>query len=198
MFGAAILVAAYTGQRTGELRALRWRDLDFLASTIHVRRNKPAGGEEGTPKSGKGRSVPLIDRAARALDALSRRENFTGPDDRGSAARTARCSVRTRSETRSTRRWRRRGSTVRPSRRARSRSTTCGTPSAPSPCGVFQLHDVQAYMGHANIQTTMIYAHHVPKIDAAKRFAEAIERERAETGGHHYPRHFLGRVEERA
>ena len=40
---------------------------------------------------------------------------------------------------------------------------------------VFPLSDVMAYIGHANIQTTMRYAHHVPKVDAAKRFSEAIE-----------------------
>jgi integrase len=28
---------------------------------------------------------------------------------------------------------------------------------------VFPLHGLRAYMGHANIETTMIYAHHVPK-----------------------------------
>jgi integrase len=57
MYGTAILVAAYTGLRTGELRALRWRDVDFSAATIHVQRNMPAGGVEGAPKSGKVRSV---------------------------------------------------------------------------------------------------------------------------------------------
>ena len=33
------------------------------------------------PKSGKVRSVPLIDQAAKALDGLSRREHFVGPSD---------------------------------------------------------------------------------------------------------------------
>jgi integrase len=42
----AMLVAAYTGLRTGELRALRWRDVDFVAATIHIRSNKPVGGEQ--------------------------------------------------------------------------------------------------------------------------------------------------------
>src|SRR5262249_39820364 len=43
---------------------------------------------------------------------------------------------------------------------------------------VFPLVDVQAYLGHAHIQTTMRYAHHVPKHDAAKRFTQAIEQQR--------------------
>jgi integrase len=56
--------------------------VDFVGASIRVIRNMPVGGEEGAPKSGKGRSVPLIDQAARALDGLSRREHFTAPDDR--------------------------------------------------------------------------------------------------------------------
>jgi integrase len=31
------------------------------------------------------------------------------------------------------------------------------------------LSDVKAFMGHADIQTTMIYVHHVPQHDAAER-----------------------------
>lgn len=42
------------------------------------------------------------------------------------------------------------------------------------------LHDVQAYMGHADIQTTMIYVHHQPKAAAAgtlsKLVAQAVSR----------------------
>lgn len=69
-------VAAFTGLRLGELRALRWLDIDFGRALVHVRRSYTYGTET-TPKSGKVRSVPLIDQAARALDMLSRREHFT-------------------------------------------------------------------------------------------------------------------------
>jgi integrase len=34
---------------------------------------------------------------------------------------------------------------------------------------IYPLSDVQAYMGHAKIETTMIYVHHVPKTDAAAK-----------------------------
>ncbi len=44
---------------------------------------------------------------------------------------------------------------------------------------VWPLHDVQAFMGHANIQTTMIYAHHVPKQNAAAQFTEFVRAEKA-------------------
>jgi len=39
---------------------------------------------------------------------------------------------------------------------------------------VFPLSDVKAYMGHADIATTMIYVHHVPQIDAAERLSTAL------------------------
>ena len=38
----------------------------------------------------------------------------------------------------------------------------------------FPLSDVKAYMGHADIQTTMIYVHHVPQHDAAKRLSRTV------------------------
>ncbi len=47
--------------RLGELRALRWRHVNFATANVHVRPNLPAHGEEKVPKSGEVRSVPLID-----------------------------------------------------------------------------------------------------------------------------------------
>jgi integrase len=44
------------------------------------------------------------------------------------------------------------------------------------------LVDVQAYAGHAQIQTTMKYAHHVEKHDAAALFSEFVAKQKgAET-----------------
>lgn len=77
---AIFRVAAFTGLRLGELRALRWMDVDFAKHLVHVRRNFTHGAD-GVPKSGRVRSVPLIDQAAKALEALSRRKRFTDPDD---------------------------------------------------------------------------------------------------------------------
>ena len=39
----------------------------------------------------------------------------------------------------------------------------------------FPLTDVKAFMGHADIQTTMIYIHHVPQHDAADRLTALLE-----------------------
>ena len=40
---------------------------------------------------------------------------------------------------------------------------------------VWPVTDVQAYMGHADIKTTMRYVHHVPKQDAAERFSRFVD-----------------------
>jgi hypothetical protein len=39
----------------------------------------------------------------------------------------------------------------------------------------FSLTDVKAFMDHADIQTTMIYAHHVPQHDAADKLTKLLE-----------------------
>jgi integrase len=44
---------------------------------------------------------------------------------------------------------------------------------------VFPLSDVQAFMGHADVATTMIYVHHVPKVDAADRLSALVRAETA-------------------
>src|ERR1035437_9225439 len=77
---AIYLVAALAGLRLSEIRALRWRDVDFVKSTILVRGGYTDEGGHGRTKSGRGRSVPLVPQAAQALENLSRREHFTDPD----------------------------------------------------------------------------------------------------------------------
>lgn len=76
-----IRVAAYTGRRRGELTALRWGDIDFVGHKLTVRRAISAGVEASSTKSRRAREVPLPDRAAGALDRLSRRSVFVGPDE---------------------------------------------------------------------------------------------------------------------
>ena len=60
--------AAMTGLRQGELIGLRWRDVDWTAAKVRVRRSY-VRGEFSSPKSRRGaRSVPLADELAAALD----------------------------------------------------------------------------------------------------------------------------------
>ena len=44
--GAIFTTAAFSGLRLGELRALRWRDIDFPKRIIHVRRSYTMGLED--------------------------------------------------------------------------------------------------------------------------------------------------------
>src|SRR5947209_10621502 len=76
-----IRVAAYAGLRRGELVALRWRDVDFAGRKIVVRRALSADTELRSTKRRRAREVPLPNQAAAALERLSRRVEFTGPDD---------------------------------------------------------------------------------------------------------------------
>ncbi len=177
---AVFTVAAYTGLRLGELRALRWADIEFADGRILVRRNLPANGVERTPKSGKVRSVPLVDQAARALDELSQREHFTGPDDRVFCSPTGGPVD---------------DSELRDAFYAALVAAGLGhLREKPDPIvfhdlrhtfgtlavRVWPLPEVRGYMGHADIQTTMIYVHHVPRHEAAAELGDAI---RNATGG---------------
>lgn len=63
-----ILTALKTGLRLGELRALRWDDVDLVARKLVVRRNL-VNGHYGTPKNGKSREIPLCDSLVAALKA---------------------------------------------------------------------------------------------------------------------------------
>lgn len=75
------LAAATTGMRQGELVALRWRDVDWSARRIRVRRNY-VRGEYGSPKSKRSsRAVPLIDRLAGDLDRLAKSTRWSCDDD---------------------------------------------------------------------------------------------------------------------
>lgn len=58
MWGAMIFTALRTGLRMGELRALRWQDVDLVARKLVVRRSV-AKNDIGTPKSGRSREVDL-------------------------------------------------------------------------------------------------------------------------------------------
>ncbi|MBN1527580.1 MAG: site-specific integrase [Thermoleophilaceae bacterium] len=161
------VVAAFTGLRLGELRALTWGDVDFTKALLHVRRSYTKGAE-GLPKSGKVRSVPLIDRAARALDGLSRRDHFTGRDDLVFCTSTGGFVDDTKLRRRYYAALQRAGL-----HRIRFHDLrhVFGTIAVQA----FPLSDVKAYMGHKDISTTMVYVHHVPQHEAADRLGQVVE-----------------------
>jgi len=57
---ALLLLAAFTGMRSSELRGLRWSDIDLKAGEVHVRQRADKYYEIGAPKSaGSRREIPL-------------------------------------------------------------------------------------------------------------------------------------------
>ena len=165
---ALILTAAYAGLRLGELRALRWRDVDFERRIVHVRRSFSLASED-VPKSGRARAVPLVDQVARVLDALSRRDVFTGEDELVFPNPTGSFLDDSALRRRYYRALKAAGIAH---LRFHDLRHTFGTLAVQE----FPLSDVKAYMGHADIATTMIYVHHVPQHDAADRLSARLAR----------------------
>jgi integrase len=77
---ALYITAAMTGLRRGELLALRWRDIDWIAQRVRVRENY-VRGEYGAPKSKRSTpSVPLANRVAGELERHFQRSSFQKDD----------------------------------------------------------------------------------------------------------------------
>jgi integrase len=68
--------------RIGELRALRWRDIDLEAGTLTVARSLLRDGTPKSPKTAAGtRTIPLLPALRRLLVAWRLRSPQTRPDD---------------------------------------------------------------------------------------------------------------------
>jgi integrase len=164
--GALFTVAGFSGLRLGELRALRWRDLDFANRLIHVRRSYVHGAFK-LPKSGRVRSVPMIDQVIAPLDALSRRPRFTDGDDLVFAN-----PVGDPIDESAMRRRFHHALADAGLKRVRFhdlRHSYCSMAVR-----AWRLDEVKAYAGHADIATTMGYVHHVPAHDAADRLSAVV------------------------
>jgi integrase len=70
-YRVAILLGSEAGLRVGEIRALRWQDINEIGGTILVCRSFDASGNLTTPKNGKSRSVPLTESLADELTQLT-------------------------------------------------------------------------------------------------------------------------------
>jgi integrase len=171
------LVAAMTGLRQGELLGLRWRDVDWPAQKIRVVhpyvrcRNARAYAEmfpdesqrKRTPKSAhSSRAVPMADRVAGELDRHYKASAFQADDDlvfahpvtgspldRHEVSRRFKIALR-RADVREV--------------RFHDLTHTFGTRMAAA--GV-PIRTLQEWMGHADIKTTLIYAHYAPSPNEA-------------------------------
>jgi integrase len=172
---AMFRIAAYAGLRRSEIRALRWREIDFATVTIRVRSGYTDEDGEQLPKSRRVRSVPLIDQAAAALNDLSRREHFTDPDDLvfpNEVGDTLSGDVIHRRYVAAAE-----GASLYRLIDGRQRVLrfhdlrhTFGTLAVQ----IWPVTDVQAYMGHAQISTTMRYVHFKPHTDAAAKLGALV------------------------
>jgi integrase len=164
---ALYLTAAMTGMRRGELIALRWRDVDWSAGVIRVRRSYTRG-QFGPPKSARSsRAVPMADRVAAELERHFQRSAFQGDDDlvfahpiAGGVYDPSRLRKRFRGAL----------------RRAELRNVrfhdlrhTFGTRMAAAGA---PLRAIQEWMGHSDSRTTQRYADYAPDPSGGAAWAE--------------------------
>jgi integrase len=163
---ALFLTGALTGLRMGELLALRWRDVDFSAQALRVTASYTSG-KLGTPKSGLGRVVPLIDEVAQALARLGERKRWTGPDDLVFAGQTGQYL----DDSALRRRYKRArdAAGLRPLRFHDLRHTFGSVAIRTA-----DPRELQEWMGHSDFSTTQIYMHYKPRADAARRLSAAF------------------------
>lgn len=62
-----LILAAYSGLRWSELRALRWDDVDWDSESIDLRRSLDMDRQAKAPKSERGRIVPILAPGVKAL-----------------------------------------------------------------------------------------------------------------------------------
>jgi integrase len=168
--------AAMTGLRRGELLALRWHDVDWLAQVIRVHQNY-VRGQFGTPKSKRStRSVPMALEVAAELERLSQTSRYTDDDDlvfahpaTGQPLYVAGIGRRMRKALRA--------AGLNEAHRFHDLRHTFGTQCAAA--GV-PMRTLQEWMGHKDIKTTQRYADYSPSSREADMIAAAFAPESTE------------------
>ena len=163
LVGAIYVTAAFTGLRMGELRALRWADVDFAKRLVHVRRNFTARAFGRAEVAARAQRADERPGRAGARRAQPPRRTAPAPDDLVFSPGSTAVPRRHRAQ-----------ALLRRARGAPA-SGACATKEDPIvfhdlrhtfgtlAVQAFALSDVKAMMGHADISTTMIYVHHVPQ-----------------------------------
>jgi integrase len=175
---ALYLCAVTTGLRQGELLALKWLDVDWLARRIRVADNFPRGhtAKADTPKSHHLRSVPMADRLAGELERHFQRSAFRSDHalvfchpETGGAYDASKLRKRFYEALESARLRRITFHELR-----HTYGTQMAAAGAP-------LRAIQEWMGHADAKTTQIYSHYAPD---ATNGAAFVERAFASASGH--------------
>jgi len=160
------LAAAMTGLRQGELLALRWSDVDWSASRVRVAESFTRGAFD-SPKSHRGRSVPMADRLAGELERHFQGSHWRRDEDlvfahpaTGHVLDASKLRKRFRSA------LARAGA---PDLTFHELRHTFGTQMAAAGA---PLRAIQEWMGHADASTTEIYAHYAPDPTGGAAFAQ--------------------------
>ncbi|MBS1885092.1 MAG: site-specific integrase, partial [Actinobacteria bacterium] len=169
------LTAAMTGLRQGELIALRWKDVDWKACLIRVRRNYTRG-RFGTPKSKRSsRAVQMPERVATELRQHFEGSNYTGADD------LVFCHPETGNPYDASK-MRKRFDAAKEAAGVRAirfhdLRHTFGTRMAAAGA---PLRNIQEWMGHRDYKTTEIYADYAPDPTRDAHWAEVAFSDRAD------------------
>ncbi len=160
------MTAALSGLRRSELLALRWEDVDFEQSSIRVFEGYSAK-QKGKPKSRKSRTVPMVDQVADALSDLSTRNAHTGKGDLVFVSREG-------SHLDDSALRRRYLATLDAAKLRRLRFHDLRHTFGSLAINKASIVQVQAWMGHADIKTTMRYLHHKSRADDARLLSAAF------------------------
>jgi integrase len=162
---AVFLTAAFTGLRMGELIALRWGDVDFDTEALHVYGSYSLGTLTA-PKSGLTRTVPTAEQVRDLLkehrDRVAHaRGDLVFPGERGEYLDGSALRRRYKKALEKAK--------LRPLRFHDLRHTFGSI--AINQATIVQ---VQAWMGHADVQTTMKYMHHRSRAGDARLLSAAF------------------------
>ena len=154
-----VLTAAMTGMRLGDLRALRWEDLDMAAMKVRVRQSY-VRGEYGSPKSRRSvRAIPLASRLVAEFEEHHKHTVWNQDQDLVLAhPHTGRPLDRVRLLLHFKAALQR--ADVRPVRLHDLRHTFRHNGGGVS--GAVSLRTLQEWMGHRDLKTTQIYADYMP------------------------------------
>jgi len=162
-----ITVAAFTGMRRGEVVSLRWREVDFVNSALHICESLSAG-IDSTPKGRRSRTVTMAPQVAEILARIA-------PDDaRHSDAMVfpgSRSGQKLDPDAVSKRfRIARDRAGLRPLTFHDLRHTFASLLARAGEAPTL----IQAEAGHASLRTTERYMHHRPRRQDAERFGKAF------------------------
>jgi integrase len=170
---AMIPTAMWTGLRLGELRALRWDDVDLEAARLHVRQAADDEDKLHPPKSGQPRIIELPRKAVRMLrEHKHLRGEYVFSHEDGSMLRTRDCESKSKDE-------RHDGPLVKVCRKAGLRrigwhGLRHTYASHLMMRGAIPV-EVQELLGHASLSMTMRYTHLSPIVRRAA--AELLDEE---------------------